>query len=281
MRKRRRIGNWRAGASGTPASRGPASRAIWVPDTRRPGFAEEWRRQSRLLRGDQLITALQPPKIRARRSSCPICGVLSSNTCAITRIRSTTMAQLATADFKGAGKVAREQLVPGSGGGFGRYLPVEFREMGLGMHRAAGDFAEVVRARHYRRLDLVLRSERLAMTIAVIGGGISGLATAFYIEQLRRDSRIVLFEESDDVVERCAPRTSDGFLVRKWRQRVFHQQARHPRTCQRLWSREPAVAEQRCRSYDLAGDRGAHRSACPRSSASRSPCSRAPPGTRG
>jgi hypothetical protein len=25
---------------------------IWVPDTRRPGFAEESRRQSRLLRGD-------------------------------------------------------------------------------------------------------------------------------------------------------------------------------------------------------------------------------------
>lgn len=25
---------------------------IWVPDTRRPGFAEECRRQSRLLRGD-------------------------------------------------------------------------------------------------------------------------------------------------------------------------------------------------------------------------------------
>ena len=26
---------------------------IWVPDTRRPGFAEECRRQSRLLHGDQ------------------------------------------------------------------------------------------------------------------------------------------------------------------------------------------------------------------------------------
>jgi cytochrome c556 len=56
------------------------------------------------------------------------------------------MAQLAAADFKGAAKVAREQLVPGSGAGFGRYLPVEFREMGLGMHRAAADFAEVADA---------------------------------------------------------------------------------------------------------------------------------------
>lgn len=26
---------------------------IWVPDTRRPGFAEECRRQSRLLQGDK------------------------------------------------------------------------------------------------------------------------------------------------------------------------------------------------------------------------------------
>ena len=26
---------------------------IWVPDTRRPGFAEECRRQSQLLRGDR------------------------------------------------------------------------------------------------------------------------------------------------------------------------------------------------------------------------------------
>ena len=49
------------------------------------------------------------------------------------------MAQLAAADFKGAAKVAREQLVPGSGAGFGRYLPLEFREMGLGMHRAAAN----------------------------------------------------------------------------------------------------------------------------------------------
>jgi cytochrome c556 len=56
------------------------------------------------------------------------------------------MAQLAAADFKGAAKVAREQLVPGSGAGFGRYLPVEFREMGFGMHRAAADFAEVADA---------------------------------------------------------------------------------------------------------------------------------------
>jgi cytochrome c556 len=56
------------------------------------------------------------------------------------------MAQLAAVDFQGAAKVAREQLVPGSGAGFGRYLPVEFREMGLGMHRAAADFAEVADA---------------------------------------------------------------------------------------------------------------------------------------
>ena len=56
------------------------------------------------------------------------------------------MAELANADFKGAANVAREQLVAGSGAGFGRYLPIEFREMGMGMHRAAADFADVADA---------------------------------------------------------------------------------------------------------------------------------------
>jgi cytochrome c556 len=56
------------------------------------------------------------------------------------------MAQLAAADFKGAAKVAREELVSGSGAGFGRYLPIEFREMGLGMHRTAAEFANVADA---------------------------------------------------------------------------------------------------------------------------------------
>lgn len=53
------------------------------------------------------------------------------------------IAHLAAADFKGAAGVARTELEPGSGAGFGRYLPVEFREMGLGMHRAAAEFATV------------------------------------------------------------------------------------------------------------------------------------------
>lgn len=62
-------------------------------------------------------------------------------------MRSTTlMAQLAAADFKAAAIVAHEQLVPGSGAGFGRYLPVEFREMGLTMHSAAAEFAGVAKA---------------------------------------------------------------------------------------------------------------------------------------
>jgi cytochrome c556 len=56
------------------------------------------------------------------------------------------MVQLAAADFKGAAKIAREQLVAGSGAGFGRYLPIEFREMGLAMHEAAADFADVAGA---------------------------------------------------------------------------------------------------------------------------------------
>lgn len=54
------------------------------------------------------------------------------------------MARLADGDFKGAAEVARAELVPGSGQGFGRYLPIEFREMGLAMHGAAADFADTV-----------------------------------------------------------------------------------------------------------------------------------------
>ena len=56
------------------------------------------------------------------------------------------IANLAAADFQGAAAVARAELVPGSGQGFGRYLPLEFREMGLGMHRAAADFAAIAQA---------------------------------------------------------------------------------------------------------------------------------------
>jgi cytochrome c556 len=56
------------------------------------------------------------------------------------------IARLAAADFKGAAGVARMELVPGSGEGFGRYLPLEFREMGLAMHRAAAEFAAVAEA---------------------------------------------------------------------------------------------------------------------------------------
>ena len=56
------------------------------------------------------------------------------------------IARLAAADFKGAAGVARAELEPGSGAGFGRYLPVAFREMGLGMHRAAAEFATVAEA---------------------------------------------------------------------------------------------------------------------------------------
>ena len=54
------------------------------------------------------------------------------------------MSRLADDDFKGAAEVARERLVRGSGKGFGRYLPIEFREMGLAMHSAAAAFAETV-----------------------------------------------------------------------------------------------------------------------------------------
>jgi cytochrome c556 len=51
------------------------------------------------------------------------------------------IAAIAAADFKAAAKVAHDELMPGSGKGFGRYLPIEFRELGLGMYRAAAEFA--------------------------------------------------------------------------------------------------------------------------------------------
>ena len=56
------------------------------------------------------------------------------------------IAALAAADFAAAAKGARTELAIGGGKGLGRFMPVEFREMGLGMHRAAADFAEVADA---------------------------------------------------------------------------------------------------------------------------------------
>ena len=56
------------------------------------------------------------------------------------------IAALAAADFAAAAKAARTELAIGGGKGLGRFMPVEFREMGLGMHRAAADFAEVADA---------------------------------------------------------------------------------------------------------------------------------------
>ncbi|MBK8175104.1 MAG: hypothetical protein IPK66_07525 [Rhodospirillales bacterium] len=52
------------------------------------------------------------------------------------------IAALAAADFAGAAKVARTALAIGGGKGFGRFMPIEFREMGMAMHRAAVDFAD-------------------------------------------------------------------------------------------------------------------------------------------
>jgi hypothetical protein len=56
------------------------------------------------------------------------------------------MAAVAAGDFKDAARLARDELAAGSGKGFGRYLPIEFREIGLAMHRAAADFADVAAA---------------------------------------------------------------------------------------------------------------------------------------
>ncbi len=56
------------------------------------------------------------------------------------------IASLAAADFGAAATAARDELGIGSGKGFGRFLPREFRELGMAMHRSALDFADVAAA---------------------------------------------------------------------------------------------------------------------------------------
>lgn len=53
---------------------------------------------------------------------------------------------VASGNFQHAAQVARDKLEVGAGKGFGRYLPIKFREMGLAMHRAAGEFATAAEA---------------------------------------------------------------------------------------------------------------------------------------
>jgi aldehyde:ferredoxin oxidoreductase len=50
---------------------------------------------------------------------------------------------LAAGQTKEAGALARKEMAMGHGKGFGRYMPIEFREMGLAYHRAADDFARL------------------------------------------------------------------------------------------------------------------------------------------
>ncbi len=52
------------------------------------------------------------------------------------------IAALAEGDVKAAGSAASSQLGVGSGKGHGRFMPREFREMGMEMHRAALDFGD-------------------------------------------------------------------------------------------------------------------------------------------
>ncbi|HYG88314.1 MAG TPA: hypothetical protein VD978_18880 [Azospirillum sp.] len=53
---------------------------------------------------------------------------------------------VAAADFPKAAGTARTALGMGSGKGYGRHMPMEFRAMGMAMHRAALDFADVAAA---------------------------------------------------------------------------------------------------------------------------------------
>ncbi|MEO5338062.1 MAG: hypothetical protein H7841_14390 [Magnetospirillum sp. WYHS-4] len=56
------------------------------------------------------------------------------------------MAAVATGDFKQAAQEARRQLEVGSGKGLGRFMPVEFPQMGMAMHPSALDFGDVAAA---------------------------------------------------------------------------------------------------------------------------------------
>lgn len=53
---------------------------------------------------------------------------------------------VAAADFRKAAATARTALGMGSGKGYGRHMPMEFRTMGMAMHRAALDAADVADA---------------------------------------------------------------------------------------------------------------------------------------
>lgn len=56
------------------------------------------------------------------------------------------IATLAAHDFPRAAAGARASLGIGSGKGLGRFMPVEFRQMGMAMHRSALDFADAAGA---------------------------------------------------------------------------------------------------------------------------------------
>jgi cytochrome c556 len=90
------------------------------------------------------------------------------------------IAAVAAGNFKDAAKVAREHLVPGSGKGFGRHLPIEFREIGLGMHRAAAEFAEVAEAAGAPPADADWR--RVMAALKEISGHCRACHDAFRVE---------------------------------------------------------------------------------------------------
>lgn len=53
------------------------------------------------------------------------------------------MQLLAAGQTKEAGALARKEMAMGQGMGFGRYMPIEFREMGMAYHRSAEEFARL------------------------------------------------------------------------------------------------------------------------------------------
>ena len=53
------------------------------------------------------------------------------------------MQLLAAGQPREAGALARKDMAMGQGKGFGRYMPIEFRELGMAYHRSAEQFARL------------------------------------------------------------------------------------------------------------------------------------------
>ncbi len=86
---------------------------------------------------------------------------------------------VAAGDFAGASQLARDELGVGSGKGYGRFMPVQFRQMGMAMHRSALDFADVAAA---ARPDSAEDWRRVATALANVSTNCRGCHATFRVQ---------------------------------------------------------------------------------------------------